>query len=232
MMEKKAETIVISLGGSVMAPSQIDVDFLHRFRQLILKFVHNGSRFAIICGGGKTAREYQDAARKVVNAVHEDLDWLGIHATRLNAHLLRTIFREMAHANVVKNPNEKITLKESEKDVVAAGWKPGRSTDYIAVLLAKNLGARTVINITNTDYVYDKDPSKFGDAKPLHAVSWKDFRKLIGVSKWSPGLNTPFDPVAAKVAEKLKLRVAVMGKDLQNLENFMVGKQFTGTLIS
>ncbi|HLD97225.1 MAG TPA: UMP kinase, partial [Candidatus Nanoarchaeia archaeon] len=144
----------------------------------------------------------------------------------------RTIFREMAHANVVKNPNEKILLKESEKVVVAAGWKPGRSTDYIAVMLAKNLGAKTVINLTNTDYVYDKDPSKFDDAKPLHEVSWKDFRKLIGVSKWSPGLNTPFDPVAAKVAEKLKLRVAVMGKDMQNLENFMVGKQFTGTLIS
>ena len=89
-----------------------------------------------------------------------------------------------------------------------------------------------MINITNTDYVYDKDPSKFSDAKPLHEVSWKDFRKLIGVSKWSPGLNTPFDPVAAKVAEKSRLRVAVMGNDMQNLENFMVGRQFTGTLIS
>ena len=228
----RSETIIISLGGSVLAPSQIDVGFLQRFRQLILKFVHDGSRFVIICGGGKTAREYQGAAAKVVHTVPEDLDWLGIHATRLNAHLLRTIFREVAHAKLVKNPNEKIKLKESEKVVVAAGWKPGRSTDYIAVLLAKNLGARTVINITNTDYVYDKDPSKFGDAKPLHHVSWKEFRKLIGVSRWSPGLNTPFDPVAAKVAERMKLRVAVMGKDLGNLEGFLVGRQFRGTVIS
>ena len=227
----RSENIIISLGGSVLAPHQIDVDFLKQFRQLILKFVHNGSRFAIICGGGKTAREYQGAAAKVVHAVPEDLDWLGIHATRLNAHLLRTIFRETAHAKLVKNPNEKIKLKESERVVVAAGWKPGRSTDYIAVLLAKNLGAKTVINITNTDYVYDKDPSKFGDARPLHNVSWKEFRKLIGVSRWSPGLNTPFDPVAAKVAEKLKLRVAVMGKNLRNLDDFLVGKGFRGTVI-
>ena len=227
----RSETIIISLGGSVLAPNQIDVDFLKQFRQLILKFVHNGDRFAIICGGGKTAREYQGAASRVVHTVPEDLDWLGIHATRLNGHLLRTIFREIAHAKLVKNPNDNIKLKESEKVVVAAGWKPGRSTDYIAVLLAKNLGARTVINITNTDYVYSKDPSKFEDAKPLHQVSWKEFRKLIGVSKWSPGLNTPFDPVAAKVAEKMKLRVAVMGKDLGNLEDFLVGKAFRGTLI-
>ena len=224
-------TIVISLGGSVMAPNQIDVDFLQRFRQLILRFIHGGSRFAIICGGGKTAREYQNAAAKVVPTVHEDLDWLGIHATRLNAHLLRTIFREIAHPMIVKNPNDVVKLKQSEKVLIAAGWKPGRSTDYIAVLLAKKLGARTVINITNTDHVYDKDPSKFADARPLHVVTWKDFRKLIGVTKWSPGLNTPFDPVAAKVAEKLKLRVAVMGKDLHNIESFMAGREFTGTVI-
>src|SRR3989338_5857844 len=218
----KVETIVISLGGSVLAPAQIDIDFLHGFKQLIHKFVHDGYRFAIICGGGKTAREYQSAARKVVNAVHEDLDWLGIHATRLNDHLLRTIFREAAYPKVIKNPNEKIKLKASDRVVVAAGWKPGRSTDYIATLLAKNLGARTVINITNTDFVYDKDPTKFSDARPLRQISWKDFRRLTGVTKWSPGLNTPFDPVAAKVAEKMRLKVAVMGKDLGNLEDFLV----------
>lgn len=228
---EKLETVIISLGGSVLAPNQIDIDFLKRFRQMILKFVHDGSRFVIICGGGKTAREYQNAARQVVNAVAEDLDWIGIHATRLNGHLIRTIFRETAHAKLIKNPSEKIRLKESERVVVAAGWKPGRSTDYIAVLLAKNLGARTIINITNTDYVYSKDPSKFSDAKPLHQVSWKDFRKLIGVSRWSPGLNTPFDPVAAKVAEKMKLRVAVMGRDLVNIENFLTQKPFKGTVI-
>lgn len=229
---RKVETIIISLGGSVLAPAQIDVDFLHGFRQLILKFVHDGYRFAIICGGGKTAREYQNAARKVVNAVHEDLDWLGIHATRLNAHLLRTIFREAAYPRVIKNPNEKIKLKASDRVVVAAGWKPGRSTDYIATLLAKNLGARTVINITNTDHVYDKDPTKFSDARPLRQISWKGFRKLIGVTKWSPGLNTPFDPVAARVAEKMRLKVVVMGKDLRNLEGFLVGKGFRGTTIT
>lgn len=229
---KKVETIIISLGGSVLAPHQIDVDFLQRFRKLILKFVHNGSRFVIICGGGKTAREYQGAASRVVRAVPEDLDWLGIHATRLNAHLMRTIFREVAHAKVIKNPNEKIRLRESERIAVAAGWKPGRSTDYIAVLLAKNLGAKTVINITNTDFVYDKDPSRSTDARPLRRVSWKEFRKIIGVSRWSPGLNTPFDPVAAKVAERLRLKVAVMGKDLNNLERFLNGNGFKGTVIS
>ena len=31
----------------------------------------------------------------------EDKDWIGIHATRLNAHLLRTIFRDVADPVVI-----------------------------------------------------------------------------------------------------------------------------------
>lgn len=223
------ETVVISLGGSVLAPSGIDTDFLVRFRELILRLVSGGKRFAIICGGGKTAREYMSAASKVVKLTSGDLDWLGIHATRLNAQLLRNIFRGVAYERVIHNPNEAVPKKE--KVVIAAGWKPGRSTDYIAVMLARNLKAKSVINITNTSHVYDKDPSKFSDAVPLRHVAWKDFRKLIGASKWSPGLNTPFDPVAARAAERLKLRVAIMGSDLANLEGFLAGSGFDGTLI-
>jgi len=222
------ETVVISLGGSVLAPSKIDITFLKSFRKLILK--HKNKRFVIICGGGKTAREYMSAASKVVSLTHEDLDWLGIHATRLNAQLLRNVFRGYAHQRVIRNPNEKITTKK--KVIIAAGWKPGRSTDYDAVILAKNLGSTTVINITNTNYVYDKDPSKFRDAKPLKCLCWRHFRMLIKAKKWSPGLNTPFDPVAASAAEKGKLTVAIIGKNLSNLNRFLNGKEFKGTLIS
>ncbi|MBN2454358.1 UMP kinase [Candidatus Woesearchaeota archaeon] len=222
------ETVVISLGGSVLAPAVIDYEFLKKFRALLLKLTKEGKKFIIICGGGKTAREYMVAASKVVRLADEDLDWLGIHATRLNAHLLRTILRDIAHKRVIRNPNEKIDFKE--KVLIAAGWKPGWSTDHVAVLLAKNHGAKTVINISNVDNVYDRDPLNFPGAKPLDKISWKDFRKMVG-DKWSPGLNTPFDPVASKKAEKFGLKVVIMGKELANLEKFLLGKPFKGTII-
>ena len=221
------ETIVISLGGSVLAPEKIDINFLKQFRKLIIKFAKS-KRFVIICGGGKTARDYLSAASKVVKLTPEDLDWLGIHATRLNAQLLRNIFREVAHKKVIRNPNKKIKAKE--KVIIAAGWKPGWSTDYDAVLLAKNLSVKTVINMTNTDFVYNKDPSKFKNAKPLKCICWKHFRKLVG-KKWSPGLNALFDPIATREAEKSRLTVAIMGKDLNNLQNFLNKKKFKGTII-
>ena len=53
---------------------------------------------------------------------------------------------------------------------------------------------------------------------------------MIG-KKWEPGLNAPFDPVASKEAEKLKIKVFVVGRDLNNLENLLNGKKFKGSTI-
>ena len=85
--------------------------------------------------------------------------------------------------------------------------------------------------MSNIDYVYDKDPKKSSDAKPIEIISWKEFRKMVG-SKWTAGLNAPFDPIAAKEAEKLGLKVNIIGKNLRNLESCIKGKEFKGTIIS
>ena len=222
---------VISLGGSLIIPDGgPDTTFLKNFRETILKFVGDGHRFFIVTGGGMTTRAYQKAARKIVALPDEDVDWLGIHVTHLNGHLLRTIFRDKAHAKVLTHHNEKEDIPEPI--TIAAGWKPGHSTDYDAVMFAKLYGSGTVINLSNVPFVYDKDPKKFEDAKALKNVSWADFRKLVG-DTWTPGDNLPFDPIASKAAQESNLKVVVMdGQNLQNFENFLDGKNFEGTTIS
>jgi uridylate kinase len=220
---------VISLGGSLLVPREIDVKFLKKFKSIIEREIKLGKKFIIIVGGGKTARNYQNAAKALTKVSNEDLDWLGIHATRINAHLLLTIFRKYAYYRIIKNPKEKVEFKE--KILVAAGWKPGFSTDYDAVLLAKTYGSDTIINLTNVDYVYDKDPNKFKDAKPFKEISWKDYLKLID-QKWTPGMSAPFDPVASRLAQKLKIKVVILnGKKLKNLKNYLENIKFKGTLI-
>ena len=99
---KKFLPIVISVGGSLIAPGGIDTNFLRQFRRLILGQIKKGKRFILIVGGGKIARIYQKSARQVAKLTDEDLDWLGIHATRLNAHLLRTIFRDFAFPQIIR----------------------------------------------------------------------------------------------------------------------------------
>ena len=71
---------------------------------------------------------------------------------------------------------------------------------------------------------------QYKNAKPIKEISWKEFRKLLS-TKWKPGLNAPFDPLAAKEAEKLKLRVFIVGKNLNNLKNLLNGEKFKGTVI-
>ncbi|MCX6815577.1 MAG: UMP kinase, partial [Candidatus Aenigmarchaeota archaeon] len=172
-----SDTFVISLGGSVIVPSTIDIAFLKKFKTLILRQVKKGKKFVIVCGGGRISRTYQQAARDLSKINAEDLDWLGIHTTRLNASLLRTIFRKHAHRKIIKNPTKKFSFKE--KILVASGWQPGCSTDYDAVLLAKQLKIKKLINLSDINYVYDRDPKTHTDAKKLDTVSWAAFRKML-----------------------------------------------------
>lgn len=227
--------IVISLGGSLIVPQQIDWEFLKKFRKLIISEIKKDKKFIIITGGGYTAREYIQASNKITKLTRDDSDWLGIHATRMNAHLIKTIFRDHAHPRINKNPRTKEDLSKhfskGEKIMVAAGWRPGWSTDYVAVILAQRLGAEKLINLSNIKYVYNKDPKKFKDAKIIKEINWKNFRRIVG-NRWDPGLNAPFDPVASKLAEKIKLEVIIAeGRNLKNLKNILDDRNFEGTVI-
>ena len=231
MTKKK---FVLSVGGSLIVPNGgIDVDFLSNLNQFIRRQLikHPTWQFFIVAGGGSTARQYRDAGKNVVGKALplEDMDWLGIHATRLNAHLLRTIFRDISHPRIIKHYD--IILKANEPVVIASGWKPGWSTDYDAVLLCEDYDVDMVINMSNIKMVYDKDPGRFKNAKPLAKMNWKEYRLLVG-DEWVPGMHAPFDPIAAKKAEELKLKVAIVqGDNFKNLEKFFTGKEFVGTII-
>lgn len=228
------DTFVLSLGGSLVVPPEgIDTQFLEDFNHFIREQISEKKRrFFIVVGGGTTTRKYQEAARIVRGGKIEDndLDWLGIHATRLNAQMVRTIFRDIADPRVIKH--YEIILKIDEPVAIAAGWKPGWSTDYCAVTLAQDYGIPTVINMTNIDQVYDRDPKKFPDAKPLTNMKWADYCAMAG-DTWIPGMNLPFDPIASKLAQKLDITVKIInGKNLDTLRLALEGNDFMGTVIS
>lgn len=221
--------IVMSLGGSLIIPDEADIDFLKLFISTIKEYVSQGFSFLIITGGGRTCRKYNDYLKQIINPSDEDLDWLGISTTRVNAELIRTCFGDLAFDKIILDP---AFIPETTKPIiVGGGWKPGNSSDLAAVYSAKSIGAKTIINLSNINFVYDKDPKKFSDAKAIDKMSWDDFRALFQAN-WDPGLNSPFDPIAAKEAESLGLEVVIMnGKDIKNLESYLDGKPFVGTVI-
>ncbi len=227
----KPTTLVISVGGSLVVPNGgIDTDFLKGFKRVLEAHAKNGWRFVIVVGGGGTARHYQQAAGAIGEVTRDDLDWLGIHSTRLNGHLMRTVFRKIAHPVMFKDPT-RVPKTWHGRVLVAAGWKPGWSTDYVATRIAKRLGGRLVVNLSNIDYLCDKDPNKHKDAKPICDITWKEFRRIVG-SKWDPGMNVPFDPVASRLADQSKIQVVIAnGKRLDNLDKLLRGESFVGTVV-
>jgi uridylate kinase len=225
-----AQFKIISIGGSIIIPpTGFDIAFLKKLRALIIGRVKKGDKFILVIGGGSTCRQYQTAARGVLTITDTDLDWLGIKTTVFNAEFVKLLFKDYAYSEIITNPTKKI--KTNKPIILAAGWKPGCSTDNDAVLLAKTFGAKEVINASNISYVYTADPKKDPQAKPLQSLTWKEMRNIIG-DKWVPGGNFPFDPTAAKTAQKLGLTVKfVKGTDLNLFDKALSGEEFEGSLI-
>ena len=228
-MQESKETIVISLGGSLVVPEEVDVAFLRTFRNCIVKMVDEGKRFMIVVGGGKTCRKYQNAAKELAETTKFDLDWIGIYALRLNGKLLQTLFAPLSHGEVVNAPGELSGV--DTKVIIGGAHAPGSSSDLDAVDFAEAVGAKKIVNLSNIDHAYDKDPKKFSDAKPIESMTWKEYRTLIPI-EWDPGLSSPFDPIASKKAEERGIEVAIMnGTNIENFERYLHKEAFVGTVL-
>lgn len=220
----------ISFGGSLLMDSSMtfDTDFIKAAKELLLKRAETGDKFVLVVGGGKTARYYQNAA-SALGFDQEKLDLLGIKATYVNAELVRLAFD--VKAPVFHNPEE-LPSEMDEPILVCSGWKPGRSTDYVAAYAAKHLGAENVINLSNTDYIYDSDPNENPNAKKLEDMTWAEYHEMTGINEWAPGLHVPFDPVASRLCAENNISLYYMnGKNLANLELFFEGNDYEGSIV-
>lgn len=222
---------VLSLGGSLINSGNIDVSFLKSFRDLIFTFVRKRIKFLIFCGGGIVARQYQ-AGLKHFTQKNKDLDTIGIQATYLNAKFLQLVLAKNVEKGIVSSLKRKVVF--AKPIVVGSGSTPGFSTDFDAFYFAQKLKLDSIINLSNIDYVY-----KVGEQNqkiPQKTLSWRDYLEIIktqGITKWSPGLSAPIDPVAARFALKNSLKgIVCNGKNLKNLYRILIGSlDFIGTTI-
>jgi len=223
---------VLDVGGSMVNPGRISKTFLQGFQKLIIDYIKGGKRFAIVVGGGFLTRVYQNFLRNHFTVNNYDLDAIGIRPTRLNAELVRIILKPYAYPVVLESPEAALEDAARFSVFVFSGWKPGWSTDYVAVCIAKRFGISKVISLSNINGVYRVEDGKLEKDVILSRLRWQDYERIIG-KQWIPGMKVPFDPVATTEAKREGMEVAVMsGKDLRNIRNFFEGKSFRGTLIS
>ena len=225
------KVIVLSLGGSLIIPDNINVDYLKKFKKTVLKNTEK-YKFIIVCGGGNIARKYISALSEVgMNDLFQS--FAGISATRMNARFMSYFFRQNQERGI---PH---TMKELKRyirkyDVVFCGaleYKPDQTSDSTAAEIAKKF--RTIfINLTDVQGLYDKNPKEHKDAKFISKISWENFNKIIDKIKFKPGQHFVLDQTAAKMIMKSKTTTYILGKNMNQLENVLKGKKFKGTIIT
>ncbi len=212
-------------------PKQVDLNFVKKLAVHLIEWAKK-HEIAVVIGGGALSREIDKIGRKITK--DEDfLDLLGIYASRLNAALLIAALENSACPVIPRSEVEflDLTLKYPQKIIVCGGFRPKQRTDAVAVEIAKVWNADYVIKGTDVDYVYDRDPKKSKNAKPIKEMSFDDLRKYADKTHKA---NQPaiMDYVSAGMIANERIRVAVVnGKNLGNIEKFLNRQEFKGTRI-
>ncbi len=228
----KKKVIVLSLGGSMIIPKDINVKFLHKFRELIKK--NTGKyKFVVVCGGGSTAREYIDGLEKEKLTRKKYFQGLlGISTTRINARFMTYFFGRDANKGIPHNMGQAKNMLKIH-DVVFCGalrYAKDETSDGTSAKLA-NYFRTTFINITNVKGLYNKNPRKYVGAKFIPKISWKKFHKMAIKQGFKPGQHFVLDQSASKIILKYKIPTYIIGPNLKQLENILKNKKFKGTKI-
>lgn len=224
-------TVVLSLGGSLVVPDEIDYDFIGKFKDMI-KRLSNKMRFVIVVGGGSTARKY------INPLLSEGLDnktacLIGIGVTRLNARFMANFVGKPAAQHLPSSMKELKNMLAKDRIVFTGGLRfvPNNTSDGTAAQIAGFLKT-DLINITNVKGLYTKDPRKHKDAKFVPKISFADFHKMASKLKYVAGQHFVLDQNASVIIKKHRIKTIIIGEDLKNLENCLEGKKFIGTFIS
>lgn len=231
-MSKKI--IVISLGGSLIIPDKINTNLLEKFKKVLLKNKKK-YRFIVVCGGGKTARDYINGMPYMRNTKKKEFfqSLLGIVLTRLNARFMTYFFEEDANKGI---PNDMEDVKNLLKKnmIVFCGalrYAKKETSDSTAAKLARFFNS-DFINLTNVQGLYNKDPKKFRAAKFIPEISHINFYKIAKKIKYKLGQHFVLDQASAKIIKKYKITTFILGSDMKNLNNLLNKKHFVGTIIS
>ena len=227
----------ISLGGSLLTGDKNDTTPTlspqpYRAYAAVLRQLHTeGHWLMVVCGGGKPARHYIKVAKEL-DAPPSIQDMLGVKATHVNALLLTAALGDAADQTRVYTRATELRHRQPGKILVGGGYRPGSSTDYRAVLLARALGSDAVINATDVPGVYDANPRTKPEARKLDHLTHAQLKRIIMENaRQAPGEYGLFDLKAAKLAARINMPlIFIDGRDPEELRRAVEGGH-SGTLV-
>ncbi len=222
--------VVLSLGGSLVNPGKPDLNYVKKIADILRSSPHS---FGVVVGGGYLARKYADAERKKGLGEFE-ADTAAIKATKENARVLISALGGICNPRACSDFFEAKKASQNHKIVVMGGTIPGITTDADSALLAECLHARRLVNISNVDGIYDRNPSKFHDARKYRHMK---FDELLHIATRDDsrlaGAHFVFDILGCKIVSRSKIESHfVSGKKLEDVKRAIDGKRHGGTIVS
>lgn len=220
--------IVIAIGGSVLL-KEGNARMFKAYGE-ILKDISLKHQIFVVVGGGRPARKYIKIVREL-GCGEAQSDAIGIEVTRINAQLLLSALGDYAYQSVPYDFKKALAFQESGKIIVMGGTEPSHSTDAVSTILAEYVNADLLINLTSVDGLYNKDPTKFDDAKFISEIPVQDLVKYLDGKDVKAGTYEFFDMTAAQMIERSNIPTIIAnGDDPNNLIKIINGEK-VGTKI-
>ncbi len=220
--------VVLKLTGKLF--DEENVETLLRHTQLIKDRVVRGDKFVVVCGGGRIARHYIGILRKL--GISEGWsDITGIEISRINASIINALLGDIAYKYIPRDIEEFLVAWSSGKVVTLGGLQPGQSTNAVAMIVSELINADLMINATDVDGVFDKDPKEYPDAKLIPRISVKELMKIVKTNTLA-GSYELFDQLALTIAERSKIKIYFINAfKPDNITRVLEGLNIIGTEI-
>lgn len=230
------KNFVLKLGGSVLYDNLLNINkiLLDKIKNWYYEITEEYDKVVIIVGGGTLSRDLQTKIAEYVGG-EGYLHNMGMYATQTNAALVKAFLED---PNIFQ-PNRlgeayECLWENEKKTIVCGGLKAGWSTDMDAAVFADILFEKKVYKISNIDYVYNKNPKEFPDAKPIKDMTWEDYFTLFAITEDDEHVansNIPVDKECARFCKAKGISFFICGgKNLEQKES--IADVFSdGTLI-
>ncbi|NWF94894.1 MAG: UMP kinase [Candidatus Thorarchaeota archaeon] len=223
---------VIKIGGSLLYDDtgQLIVDRVREYARELSTLHRNGHQLVVVVGGGRPARSFISAARQL-GASEVQADWLGIKIARHNAELLMSALPDDAYPRAVETLEELEIAVCTGRVVLMGGLTPGQSTNAVAALAAEAIRADWLLNATNVEGVFDRDPSEPG-ARKLDQVSIVELQGILSGSGTRAGEYKLFDPVAISIVARSRIPTVILdGRTPKNIVRVLSGEKVGSVIV-
>lgn len=228
--------IVIKIGGSILYDHLLNVNFdlFKRFKQWYSRNKKEYDHIVFVVGGGRLSREMGEKVSESIKR-EEGIHSVAMSVTQTNAEIIASYIGG-SDIFVPKRLGEALEYLHSDQKglMVSGGLKIGWSTDMDAAIFADTLGVDKVHKVSNVDYIYDKDPKEFFDAKPIKDITWKAYFKMFSILpdvKHVPNSHIPVDVECSLFCARKNIAFNITGGKLLYEDDSLGQILQQGTLI-